>query len=77
MFAAARRPKLSKRVYLHLKFGKPPPFELIKWDLIKRFHWTPADVDALSVGDWHELIQVDDGIAKAGNNGTTSSKFIR
>ena len=41
--------------------GQPLPMELTRWTLAERFHWTLPDVDALSVADLHQLIQVDDG----------------
>jgi hypothetical protein len=56
-------------VYLSIKMGAPAPFELWRWHLAERFHWTLAEVDNLSLADWHELIQIDDGRAKARNNG--------
>jgi hypothetical protein len=36
-----------------------------RWRLAERFGWTLSYIDSLSVADWHELQQVDDGIAKA------------
>jgi hypothetical protein len=59
---------------------EPPPLELYKltakdisrgriamdrWALAERFHWTLAYIDTLSLQDIQELIQVDDGRAKA------------
>jgi len=43
----------------------PVPWELIKWKYIERFGWTVEYMDALKLKDLHELIQVDDGRAKA------------
>jgi hypothetical protein len=63
---AACRPKLSKRVFLHLyePGNYPPPLELMRWNLADRFHWTLDVIDALSMSDMHELVQVDDGKGK-------------
>jgi hypothetical protein len=36
-----------------------------RWALAERFGWTLDYIDSLSVADWHELIQVDDGKKKA------------
>ncbi len=37
---------------------------MLRWDLAERFHWTLPEVDALSLQDWHDLVQIDDGRAK-------------
>lgn len=47
----------------------PPPWELIRWTIAERFGWTLDAVDSLSMADYHELIQVDDGKAKAARKG--------
>jgi hypothetical protein len=55
-------------VYLALAWGgeaNPVPQELFRWQLAERFGWTLEYIDNLSVGDMHELIQVDDGRRKA------------
>jgi len=59
------RPKLSKRVYLHLRWNEPAPLELLRWNLVERFGWTLGEVDALSFEDLREFLQVEDGRAKA------------
>lgn len=43
--------------------------EMMRWEMVERFHWTLADVDALTLEDLHELIQIDDGRAKARSKG--------
>lgn len=47
------------------KWGASAPFEVIRWQMAERFGWTLEYIDALKIGDIHELIQVDDGKAKA------------
>ena len=42
---------------------------MIRWNLVERFGWTLGEVDALSLGDLHELMQVDDGRAKVNMKG--------
>jgi hypothetical protein len=42
------------------------PFEYYRWELAERFGWTLEYIDALKIEDFHELLQVDDGKAKAG-----------
>lgn len=59
------RPKLSKRVYLAIKWGKPAPFELVRWTLAERFGWTLPEVDALSMADLAQFYQIEDGRGKA------------
>ena len=56
---------MSKRVYMAYKWGESVPFEVTRWQLAERFGWTLEYIDALNVGDLHELIQIDDGKAKA------------
>lgn len=63
--ARTNRPKLSKRVYLHLVHGQPAPFALVRWSLAERFHWTLDEVDALTLTDLAELYSVEDGRGKA------------
>lgn len=41
------------------------PWEYWRWELVKETGWTLEYVDALSVGDFAEWIQVRDGKAKA------------
>lgn len=41
------------------------PIEKLRWDLAERFGWTLDVVDALEMKDFHEYLQVQDGIAKA------------
>jgi hypothetical protein len=40
------------------------PFEDMRWELAEKFGWTLEYIDALKLGDLHELIQVQDGRAK-------------
>jgi len=47
------------------KWGAELPLEVLRWQIAERFGWTLEYVDALNVGDLHELIQIDDGKAKA------------
>ena len=54
-------------MYLSIKMGAPAPFALLRWSIAERFHWTLAEVDQLTLADWHDLIQIDDGRAKARN----------
>jgi hypothetical protein len=70
-------PKLSKRVYLALKWGQASPLELIRWSLAERFGWTLADVDALSMADLAQFYQIEDGRAKAREDGRKNSQHIR
>jgi hypothetical protein len=41
------------------------PVEKIRWDLAERFGWTLDYIDALEMGDFHEFLQVQDGISKS------------
>lgn len=41
------------------------PFESIRWQLAREFGWTLEYIDALSVADLHEYMQVTDGLAHA------------
>lgn len=47
------------------KPGSQRPIEDLRWELAERFGWTLAEVDALSIGDMHEYLQVQDGRSKA------------
>jgi hypothetical protein len=38
---------------------------MLKWKLAERFGWTLAEVDALTVENMHEFIQIEDGRGKA------------
>jgi hypothetical protein len=58
---AAGGKKLSKRVFLHLKFGGDAPLELIRWSLAERFGWRLEDVDALKWSELVEFFQIEDG----------------
>ena len=66
---AFSRPKLAKRVYLHLRHGHGAPLELLRWNMAARFGWTLPEIDALSVADLHELAQIDDARVKATQKG--------
>jgi len=39
--------------------------EMLRWNLAERFGWTLEEVDALSVSDLFEFIQIVDGRGKA------------
>ena len=41
------------------------PHEFWRWELIKETGWTLEQVDALSVQDWNDWLQIRDGKAKA------------
>lgn len=41
--------------------------ELIEWQLAERFGWTLDEIERVPVGRLHELMQIDDGRAKAAN----------
>lgn len=41
------------------------PIEYLRWQLVEKFGWTLEYVDALEMQDFHEYLQVQDGIAKA------------
>lgn len=41
------------------------PLEYWRWELVKETGWTLEYIDALSVADLHEWMQVRDGKAKA------------
>ena len=58
-------PKLSKRVYFAYKGRADMPLEVIRWTLAERFGWTLDYIDALSMGDIHEYLQIQDGRNKA------------
>ena len=63
---AARRPKLSKRVYFGLTTpGRSLPLEFWRWEIVEQTGWTLEYVDALSVGDLFEYWQIIDGRNKA------------
>jgi len=48
-----------------VKFGEPPPFEMLRWSLAERFGWTLREVDSLPLSDLFEFIQIEDGRARA------------
>lgn len=41
------------------------PFELLRWSLAERFGWTLEEIDALSMSDLEEFLQIEDGRSKA------------
>lgn len=43
----------------------PPPWELLRWSMAERFHWTLEQVDGLSLADLREFFQIEDGRYKA------------
>ena len=40
------------------------PAEFYRWHLAREFGWTLEYIDALSIADFHEYLQVADGKAK-------------
>lgn len=42
------------------------PFELIRWTLAERYHWTLETIDALSMAELEEFFQIEDGRSRAG-----------
>lgn len=40
------------------------PWEFYRWLMAERFGWTLGEVDALSMGDIHEWMQIEDAKAK-------------
>ena len=65
MYEAFIRPKLSKRVYLGLRFGAPIPFEYITWKIAFETGWTLEYIEALPMSRYVEYIEIKDGIAKS------------
>lgn len=65
MYEAAKRPKLSKRVYFGLKYGAPIPFEYITWKMAFETGWTLEYIEGLPMERYIEYIQIKDGIAKS------------
>lgn len=51
-----------------MTFGAALPDAFWRWKLAEQFGWTLAEVDNLSVADFHEYIQIMDGRAKANNS---------
>lgn len=43
----------------------PAPWELFRWSLAERMHWTLAEVDSLSMADLFEFWQIEDARQKA------------
>jgi len=37
--------------------------ELIRWTLAKQFGWTLEYIDSLAVSEWHQYLQIEDGLA--------------
>ena len=44
------------------------PIEAIRWKLAEKFGWTLDYIDSLPLSEWHEYIQVQDGIAHANDS---------
>jgi hypothetical protein len=40
------------------------PWEFYRWRLAEQYGWTLGEVDALSMGDIHEWMQIEDAKAK-------------
>jgi hypothetical protein len=38
---------------------------MMRWQMVEKFGWTLDQVDALSVADWHEYLQIQMGRNKA------------
>jgi hypothetical protein len=49
---------------------------MYRWEIAERFGWTLAEVDALSMADLQELIQVDDGRIKAAQSAKKKGRKI-
>ena len=43
------------------------PHEYWRWKLAETFGWTLEYIDGLSLGDFHEWLQITDGKSKARN----------
>lgn len=41
------------------------PLEMLRWQIAERFGWTLEYIDALSLDDLTQMIQIDDGLGKA------------
>ena len=50
---------------MHMKFNKPPPFEMVEWTLAERFGWTLDYIGSLSLARLHEFFQIEEGRSKA------------
>lgn len=44
--------------------GEKLPFEYWRWTMAKELGWTLDTIDALSMREFHEFLQVRDGTAK-------------
>ena len=44
------------------------PYEYHRWEIVKETGWSLEYIDALSLGDYFERFQVQDGISKARNS---------
>lgn len=51
-------------MWLSVTHGAPAPFALLRWRIMERFGWTPAEFDSLSMEDLHEILQIDDALGK-------------
>lgn len=51
-----------------LTLGKPAPYALLRWRLVRETGWTLEYIDSLSIADIHEREQVLDGESKAAND---------
>ena len=52
-------------MFLAVRYGQDAPLELVKWTMMERFGWTPAQFGAISLADLHEFLQVEEGRNKA------------
>jgi hypothetical protein len=53
-------------VWKALKFkNAPAPYELIKWNMIERFHWSLEEWYQMSLQDLKEFVDVETGRLKA------------
>ena len=43
----------------------PTPFELVRWQMAEKFHWTLEYIDGLSMDTLAEYFQIVDGMNKA------------
>jgi hypothetical protein len=44
------------------------PWAFWRWKVAEQMGWTLQQVDALTVHDWNEYFQIQDGIGKANNS---------
>lgn len=57
--------KLVKAAWLALVFNAPPPWELVRWDIVEQTGWTLEYVDALDVNEVYKRSDILTARAKA------------